>query len=80
MITIVPERTPVLIETLTQLWEKSVQASHHFLSESDIRRLIPFVKEGLTPNRNAHCFLCRRANIGFHGRGKQQNRDALCLP
>ena len=70
MITIVPERTPVLIETLTQLWEKSVQASHHFLSESDIRRLIPFVKEGLT----------QRANIGFHGRGKQQNRDALCLP
>ena len=48
MITIVPERTPVLIETLTRLWEKSVQASHHFLSESDIRRLIPFVKEGLT--------------------------------
>ena len=48
MITIVPERTPVLIETLTRLWEKSVQASHHFLSESDIHRLIPFVKEGLT--------------------------------
>ena len=44
MITIVPERTPVLIETLTRLWEKSVQASHHFLSESDIHRLIPVSK------------------------------------
>lgn len=45
MITIVPERTPVLIETLTRLWEKSVQASHHFLSESDIHRLIPLSKK-----------------------------------
>lgn len=48
MITIVPERTPALIETLTRLWEKSVQASHHFLSESDIHRLIPYVKDNLS--------------------------------
>ena len=48
MITINPDRTPTLINALTALWERSVRATHHFLTEDDIQRLTPFVKMGLS--------------------------------
>ena len=35
----VKERTPRLIEALTAVWEHSVRATHHFLSESEILRI-----------------------------------------
>lgn len=47
MITINPERTDRLIDALTALWEASVRATHHFLTEGDIRSLVPFVRAGL---------------------------------
>jgi putative acetyltransferase len=34
-------------EELVELWERSVRASHHFLTEGDIVGLRPFVREGL---------------------------------
>lgn len=40
-------RDTALIETLTNLWERSVRASHHFLTEGDIANLKPYVKEAL---------------------------------
>ncbi len=48
MITINPNRTEKLIDTLTDLWEVSVRATHHFLKEEDIQQLKPFVKAGLS--------------------------------
>ncbi len=48
MITINPDRTDVLIEALTTLWEASVRATHHFLTEDNIQKLVPFVKVGLS--------------------------------
>lgn len=48
MITINPDRSNTLIEELTGLWEASVRATHHFLTEDDIQKLIPFVKTGLS--------------------------------
>lgn len=48
MILINPDRTPALIDALTALWEASVRATHHFLTEDDIHRLTPFVKAGLS--------------------------------
>lgn len=48
MITINPNRTEKLIDTLTDLWEVSVRATHHFLKEKDIQQLKPFVKAGLS--------------------------------
>lgn len=48
MIIINPDRTDTLIETLTALWDSSVRATHHFLTEDDIQKLIPFVKTGLS--------------------------------
>lgn len=43
-----PDRTDTLIDTLTTLWEASVRATHHFLTEDDIQKLTPFVKMGLS--------------------------------
>ena len=35
------ERNPMLISKLLKVWEASVRASHHFLTEADIVRLTP---------------------------------------
>ena len=41
----VKERTPRLIEALTAVWEHSVRATHHFLSESEILRIRAYVPQ-----------------------------------
>ena len=41
------ERTDVLVNALVGLWDKSVRASHHFLTEEDIWRLSLFVGEAV---------------------------------
>lgn len=41
------ERTDILVNALVELWEASVRASHHFLTEEDIRCLFPFVGEAI---------------------------------
>lgn len=41
------ERNNSLLNRLTELWEASVRASHHFLREEDIENLKPYVTEGL---------------------------------
>ena len=41
------ERSESLIGKLKKVWEASVRATHHFLSESDIIELIPKVEQGL---------------------------------
>ena len=35
------ERTDALVNALVELWDASVRASHYFLAEEDIRRLVP---------------------------------------
>ena len=44
----IKERTPKLIEMLTTLWEASVRATHHFLSEEDILEIKGYVPEALS--------------------------------
>lgn len=41
------ERNNSLLNRLTELWEASVRATHHFLQETDIENLKPYVTEGL---------------------------------
>lgn len=48
MITVNPYKTDPLIDALVILWEASVRATHHFLTEEDIQDLIPLVKMGLS--------------------------------
>lgn len=40
-------RTEQLVSELVELWERSVRASHHFLTDGDIIGLLPFVRQGL---------------------------------
>lgn len=47
MITVNPDRTEQLVSALVALWEASVRATHHFLTEEDICHLIPFVNSGV---------------------------------
>lgn len=48
MITVNPYKTDHLIDALVILWEASVRATHHFLTEEDIQDLTPLVKMGLS--------------------------------
>lgn len=41
------ERTPELGEKLAAVWERSVRATHHFLTEDDIAGMRPFVGEAV---------------------------------
>ena len=43
----VKERTPRLVEALTAVWEHSVRATHHFLSESEILRIRAYVPQAV---------------------------------
>ena len=43
----VAERTPELIDQLTRVWERSVRATHAFLSEGEIAEIKPFVPQAL---------------------------------
>ena len=41
------QRSPILIGKLLKIWEVSVRASHHFLTEADIIRLTPQAENAL---------------------------------
>ena len=43
----VKERTPLLIEQLTKVWESSVRATHLFLSDNDINHIKEYVPQAL---------------------------------
>ena len=43
----VTSRTPALLSRLLTVWERSVRATHHFLSESEIGRIRGYVPQAL---------------------------------
>jgi putative acetyltransferase len=61
-------RTPQLIQQLTAIWEKSVQATHTFLSDAEIRQIKTYVPKALA--HVAHLILTVDASntpVGFMG-------------
>lgn len=66
------ERTDEMIRSLTEVWERSVRASHDFLGEEDIAALIPFVKEGLKQIRTLIIAQERDRHVGFIGIQEQK--------
>lgn len=55
-------------EALLQLWERSVRATHHFLTEADITALVPHVVEELASDALAWWVLVSAETpIGFLG-------------
>ncbi|MCR8907831.1 acetyltransferase [Thermophilibacter sp. ET337] len=43
----VADRTPELVEQLVDVWERSVRATHTFLSEVEVAQIKPFVPQAL---------------------------------
>ena len=43
----VTERAPELIDQLTRVWERSVRATHTFLSEAEVAQIKPFVPQAV---------------------------------
>lgn len=41
------DRDPALVDALLEVWEASVRATHHFLSEDGIRRIAGYVPQAL---------------------------------
>lgn len=62
------ERPDSLIAALLEVWEASVRATHDFLSEADIRALLPDVKAGVENIGTLICALDEKGRVqGFMG-------------
>ena len=60
-------RTPELIAGLLGIWEASVRASHHFLTEDDIRSLCPHAEEAIRQIETLWVVEYDDVHIGFVG-------------
>ena len=55
------------LEQFTRIWEGAVRATHHFLSEQDIEKLKPLVKEALGAVEHLYYFERDDDPLGFVG-------------
>lgn len=60
-------RTPGLVTGLLKIWEASVRASHHFLTEEDVRSLYPQAEEAIRQIDTLWVAEDDNAAIGFMG-------------
>ena len=60
-------RSPILIGELLEIWEASVRASHHFLTEADITMLTPQAEGALRNIETLWVMADGRRSIGFMG-------------
>lgn len=68
----ITERTPTLIQTLTDLWRGSVKATHLFLSDDEIAQIETYVPHAL---KNVPILICAEENarpVGFMGIDEQK--------
>ena len=61
------KRSPILIRELLKIWEASVRASHHFLTETDISRLAPQAETALREVETLWVVQEHRRPVGFMG-------------
>ena len=64
---IVADRTPELVERLVRVWERSVRATHAFLSESEVAELKPFVPQAIAGVETLVVAERDDAPVGFMG-------------
>jgi putative acetyltransferase len=77
----VEERTPLLIHQLTELWEKSVKATHLFLSNSEIEDIKKYVPQAL--NGIAHLIVTEndsKCPVAFMGVEEQKLEMLFITP
>ena len=60
-------RTPELVAQLLDIWEASVRTSHHFLTENDIRSLLPQAEDAIRRIETLWVACDGDARIGFMG-------------
>lgn len=60
-------RSPMLVGKLLEIWETSVRASHHFLTEADITRLAPQAEGALRHIETLWVMEDEQHPIGFMG-------------
>ena len=60
-------RSPILVGKLLEIWETSVRASHHFLTEADITRLAPQAEGALRHIETLWVMEDEQHPIGFMG-------------
>ena len=72
-------RTPEFTAGLLGIWEASVRASHHFLTEEDIRSLRPQAEEAIRQIETLWAVDCDDVRIGCMGiqSGKIENPAAV---
>ncbi len=77
----VEERTPLLIDQLTELWEESVKATHLFLSDKEIEEIKKYVPQAL--NGIAHLIVTendRNCPVAFMGVEEQKLEMLFITP
>ena len=62
-----PSESFSLVEELVKLWEASVRATHHFLTEKDILHLTPFVEEAVRGIETLLVMYFGNRPVGFLG-------------
>ena len=77
----VTDRTPLLIEQLLNVWEGSVKATHHFLSEKEIETIKNYVPQAL--HEIPHLIVAEdetKAPVGFMGIADQHLEMLFVAP
>ena len=64
---LIAERTPQLVEQLAGVWERSVRATHTFLSEAEVAQIKPFVPQALAGVETLVVAEKDDAPVGFMG-------------
>ena len=62
-----PDRTPGLVEQLVAVWERSVSATHAFLSDAEVAQIKPFVPQALAGVGTLVVAEREGAPVGFMG-------------
>lgn len=74
----IENRMPELIGVLTQVWEDSVRATHHFLMPGDVERIKEYVPQAIGGiGKLAVAFNEQGPSRGLSGRGGRDDRDAF---
>lgn len=63
----VPNRSDEIINELMKVWESSVRATHHFLTEKDIQAIKPEAKEAIRSVKDLYVLKNGGALLGFVG-------------
>ncbi|MTD37247.1 GNAT family N-acetyltransferase [Erwinia sp. CPCC 100877] len=75
------QATPQMFPALTDVWEASVRATHHFLPEGEIETLRPLVRDRYIPELRVYvCLDDEGTPLGFMGTGGERLEMLFVAP